>query len=123
MSGNDKNGNLLGELKACIKCKNPFMAKQKQQVCDNCIKLEKLKQELSQGVNSWKIKLEGSIKEMETEVKQIQSKKEIFLERIKKRSALVNKSIDLLKKINESQDEKYIEEYKALFEEMKKEGS
>lgn len=123
MSGNNNNGKLLGELKACIKCRNPFMAKKKQEICDNCIKLEKLKRELSQGVNSWKRELEGSIKVMETEVTQIQNKKEKFLERIKKRTALVSRSIDLLKKINETQDEKYIEEYKALFEEMKKENS
>ncbi len=122
MTGNDKNGNLLGELKACIKCKNPFMAKQKQEVCDNCIKLDLMKQELSQGIKLWKTELEGSIKKMETEVDQIQSKKEIYLERIRKRTVLVNKSINLLKKINETQDEKYIDEYKALFEQMKKEN-
>ncbi|MFX1239448.1 MAG: hypothetical protein ACFFAS_13410 [Promethearchaeota archaeon] len=123
MSNNEKNGKLLGELKACSKCKNPFMAKQDQTVCDNCVKLVKLKQELSQGVNSWKDELEGSIKDMEIEVKEIQNKKQLFLERIKKRTALVNRSIDLLKKINETQDEKYINEYKTLFEKMKNEES
>ena len=120
MPDNDNKGSLLGELKACEKCNNAFMAKPGESVCPNCIALEKIKKELSRGVNEWKRELEGSIKEMKHQVEEIQSKKELYLQRIKNRSSLVKESIDLLKKIDETQDEKYIEEYKALFERMKK---
>ena len=119
MPNNENKGSLLGELKACEKCKNAFMAKPGETVCPNCIALEKLKKELSRGVNKWKKELEGSIKEMKHQVEEIQSKKEMYLQRIRNRSALVKESINLLKKIDETQDEKYIDEYKALFEKMK----
>jgi len=121
MPDNNNKGSLLGEFKACERCKNAFMAQPGETVCENCIKLEQRKKELSEGVTEWKSELEGSIKTMENEVVQIQNKKQQFLDRIKNRTALVNKSIDLLKKIEETQDEKYIEEYKALFEKMKNE--
>ncbi len=119
MTNNDNKGSLLGELKACSNCNNAFMAKPGETVCSNCIALEKRKKELSRGVNEWKEELEGSIKEMKHQIEQIQSKKEMFLQRIKNRSSLVKESIELLKKIDETQDEKYIDEYKALFEKMK----
>ncbi|MFX1277125.1 MAG: hypothetical protein ACFFBP_03425 [Promethearchaeota archaeon] len=122
MPDNDNKGSLLGELKACEKCNNAFMAKPGETVCSNCIALEKRKKELSRGVNEWKEQLEGSIKQMKHQVDEIQSKKEMFLERIKTRSALVKESINLLKKIEETKDEKYIDEYKTLFERMKKEN-
>ena len=47
--------------------------------------------------------------------------KQMYFEKIKKTSNTLNNSVELLKKIEETNDEKYIEEYKKLFEEMKKE--
>jgi len=120
MPNNENKRSLLGELKACEKCKNAFMAKPGETVCPNCIALEKMKKELSRGVNEWKSELEGSIEEMKHQVEEIQSKKEMYLQKIKERSSLVRESIELLKKIDETHDEKYIDEYKALFEKMKK---
>ena len=123
MPEKDNKGSLLGELRGCDRCKNPFMAMPGESICPNCIELERRKEELSQGVNEWKDELVGSIKDMEQEVVAIQSKKQKFLDKIKYRTTLVNKSIDLLKKIEETKDEKYIDEYMALFEQMKKENS
>jgi hypothetical protein len=49
--------------------------------------------------------------------------KKFFLDEIKKRAEALNKSIELIEKIEATNEEKYIEEYKILFEAMKKENS
>ncbi|GAI70223.1 unnamed protein product, partial [marine sediment metagenome] len=47
--------------------------------------------------------------------------KQLYFDKLKKTSTVLNNSVELLKKIEETNDEKYIEQYKKLFEEMKKE--
>jgi hypothetical protein len=126
---------LLLELIACDRCKNPFMMKKgeklrKQEsneeiVCENCIKLEERKKQLELGVIENVIE---SHKEIEASFLEIKEKidfskaefnKQQFLERIKKRSQALTKSIELLQKIDESNEEKYIEDYKKLFDKLK----
>lgn len=126
---------LLLELVACDHCKNPFMMKKgeklrKQEnneeiVCENCIKLEERKKQLQLGVLNNVIE---SHKEIEASILEVKDKinisktefnKQQFLERIKKRSQALTKSIELLQKIDESNEEKYIEDYKKLFDKIK----
>lgn len=125
------------ELISCDRCKNPFMMKrdekQKKQedneeiVCDNCIKLEERKIKLELGVFDRVIE---SQKEIESSIweakKEFETSKPLFnkqkyLAKIKKKAVSLTKSIELLQKIDESEDEKLIEEYKKLFEKMKQE--
>ncbi len=132
MPENDKKGNLLGELVVCSRCKNPFMGKPiegQELVCDNCIKLEERKKELELGVLDNVIEsnkqMDKCIIKMKDclSVEEKQYSKQDFLNSIKKRAKTLTKSIDLLEKIDETQDEKYIDEYKSLFEKMKREDS
>lgn len=130
---------LLLELVACERCKNPFMInkgeKVKKQenneeiVCENCIKLEVRKIQLELGVLNNVIE---SQKEIEASILEVKDKIDIskahfnkkqFLEKIKKKAQKLTKSIELLQKIDESNEEKYIDEYKKLFEELKEENS
>ena len=130
---------LLLELVACERCKNPFMMKKgekirKQEkgeeiVCENCLKLEMRKKQLELGVINNVIE---SHKEIEASILQVKDKidisksnfnKQYFLEKIKKKAQRLAKSIELLQKIDESHEEKYIDEYKKLFEELKDENS
>ncbi len=98
---------LVVALVACSRCGNAFMIKKGQKktdhlVCDNCIRLEERKKQLTESV------------------KESQKIKQIYIDKIKKTSNTLNNSVELLKKIEETNDESYIEEYKKLFEEMKK---
>ena len=130
---------LLLELIACDRCKNPFMMKKgeklrKQEnkeeiVCENCIKLEERKKQLELGVINNVIE---SHKEIEASILEVKNKinipktefnKQQFLERIKKRSQALTKSIELLQKIDEYNEEKYIEDYRKLFEKLKEDLS
>jgi hypothetical protein len=130
---------LLLELIACDRCKNPFMMKKgeklrKQEnkeeiVCENCIKLEERKKQLELGVINNVIE---SHKEIEASILEVKNKinipktefnKQQFLERIKKRSQALTKSIELLQRIDESNEEKYIEDYRKLFEKLKEDLS
>ena len=130
---------LLLELVACSRCKNPFMMNKgeklrKQEnneeiVCENCIKLEERKRQLELGVienvlESQK-EIEASILEVKEkiDISKTEFNKQLFLERIKKRSQALTKSIELLQKIDESSEEKYIEDYKKLFEKLKEDLS
>ncbi|MFW9822195.1 MAG: Trm112 family protein [Candidatus Thorarchaeota archaeon] len=132
-SNSDK---LLLELVACDRCKNPFMMNKgdklklqennQEIVCENCIKLEMRKKQLELGVINNVIE---SQKEIEASILEIKDKidiskaefnKQQFLERIKKKSEVLTKSIELLQKIDESHDEKYIDQYKKLFEKLKR---
>ena len=136
-SNSDKLDSL--ELIACDRCKNPFMMRKgdkikKQEnneeiVCENCIKLEERKKQLELGVLNKVIKsqkeIEASIMEVKDKIdvsKALFNKKQ-FLEEIKKKSQTLTKSIDLIQRIDETNDEKFIEEYKKLFEKMKEEDS
>jgi len=126
-SNNDK---FVLKLVPCARCGNPFMIKSDQLksgelICDNCVKLEQRKKQLASSVIESQKKIKTSIKEYEDKLKleDSQEQKIIFYEKIKKQSEILTKSIVLLKKIEKTNDEKYIEEYKQLFEKLKKESS
>ncbi|MFX1311330.1 MAG: hypothetical protein ACFFHD_01790 [Promethearchaeota archaeon] len=135
-SNSDK---LVLELVACDRCKNPFMMQKgiklkKQQnneeiVCENCVKLEERKKKLELGVLDSVIESQKKIKASIIEVKdkidlsKAVFNKKVYLEKIKKRAQSLTKSIDLLQKIDETNEEKYIEEYKKLFDKMREEDS
>jgi hypothetical protein len=130
MPENEKKSNLLGELVVCSRCKNPFMGKPiegQELVCDNCIKLEERKKELELGVLDNVIEsnkqMDKCIIKMKDclSVEEKQYSKQDYLNSIKKRAQTLTKSIDLLEKIDETQDEAYIEEYKKMFLDMRKE--
>lgn len=122
---------MILELVPCSRCGNPFMKKKEfnrqELICDNCIKLEQRKCELQLEVTNNVIAsnkvMETSINEMKSQltVAKGQFNKQAFLDKIKKRSQALTKSIDLLQKIEESNDEKFIDEYKKLFDKLKKE--
>jgi len=132
MPENDEN-KLILELKPCSRCGNPFMVKMGEEltelVCENCIKLEERKRALQIGVFKRVVevenKMEHSIKEMTNSlsVSKGQFNKQFFLNEIKKRAEILNKSIELIEKIEATNDEKFIDEYKALFDSMKNEYS
>lgn len=120
------------ELKPCSRCGNPFMVKKDAKtsrplVCENCIQLEKRKKELQINVMDSVIEAENkmteSIREMRNELTMTKGtfNKQFFLNKIKRRSQALAKSIDLLEKIEESDDENYVDEYKNLFDKMKRE--
>lgn len=123
------------ELVGCSRCNNPFMMqkgeklskqeKKEEIVCENCIKLEQRKKQLASSVIESQNEIKSAIKEYEDklELEKSQEKKKVFYEKIKKQSEILTKSIDLLKKIEETNDEKYFEEYKKHFEKLKKETS
>ncbi len=134
MPGHDENSNFVLELKPCDRCGNPFMVKigeikpDQELVCDNCIKLEQRKKELMLGVFDKVLevenKMEDSINEMKSQLNVAKGKfnKEFFLKQIKQRAHTLKKSIELVEKIEETNDEEFIEEYVNLFEKLKKEN-
>lgn len=122
-SNDDK---LVVALVACSRCGNPFMIKKGQKktgnlVCENCIKLEHRKQELSDSVKASQKEIENSIKGYKSSLRVAKSQqiKQIYFDKIKKTSDVLTQSVELLKKIEDTKDEKYIEEYKKLFDKMK----
>ncbi|MBY9014060.1 MAG: hypothetical protein KGD68_00065 [Candidatus Lokiarchaeota archaeon] len=119
---------LIVALVVCSRCGNAFMIKKGQKssdnlVCDNCIRLEQRKRQLTDSVKESQKEIESSIKGYKNSLRGAKSQqiKQIYFDKIKKTSTTLNKSVELLKKIEETNEEKYIEEYKKLFEEMKKE--
>jgi len=123
-----KEDKLIVALVVCSRCGNAFMIKKGQKktddlVCDNCIKLEQRKKQLSDSVKESQKEIESSIRGYKKSLRVAKSQqiKQIYFDKIKKTSNTLNKSVELIKKIEETKDEKYIEEYKKLFEEMKKE--
>ena len=62
-----------------------------------------------------------SIEEMKNALKLVKSqyRKDLYKEKIKKKSESLTKSVELLQKIRETNDERYIDEYKKLFEKLK----
>ncbi|MHA2474694.1 MAG: hypothetical protein ACXAES_15840 [Promethearchaeota archaeon] len=136
MSNSDK---LVLELVACDRCKNPFMmnkgeklTKQKYHeeiVCENCIKLEERKRKLELGVINNVIEsqkeIEVSILEVKDNIDISRAKfnKHQFLEKIKKKAQALTKSVELLQKIDESNEEKFIDEYKKLFDKLREKYS
>ena len=118
---------LIVALVVCSRCGNTFMIKKGQKksdnlVCDNCIRLEQRKKQLADSVKESQKEIESSIKGYKNSLRVAKSQqiKQIYFDKIKKTSNTLNNSVELLKKIEETNDEKYIEEYKKLFEEMKK---
>jgi ssDNA-binding Zn-finger/Zn-ribbon topoisomerase 1 len=118
---------LVVALVACSRCGNAFMIKKGQKktddlVCDNCIRLEERKKQLSDSVKESQKEIESSIKAYKNSLRVAKSQqiKQIYFDKIKKTSKTLNNSVDLLKKIEKTNDERYIEEYKKLFEEMKR---
>jgi len=136
-NGNNKNLKNLA-LRACDRCKNAFFAENytegQELVCDNCIKLEQRKNELELGVlenviesnkqmDTCIIEMKNNLtvnKEINDTMEKKPYSKQEYLTNIKKRAKTLTKSIDLLEKIDETQDEEYIDEYKSLFEKMKR---
>ncbi|MFX1378159.1 MAG: hypothetical protein ACFFA4_03625 [Promethearchaeota archaeon] len=125
-SNNDK---FVLKLIPCVRCGNPFMVKNDQPksgdvICDNCIKLEERKKQLASSVIESQKEIKSSIKEYEDKIQfeESQEIKKIFYDKIKKQSEILTRSIELLKKIEETNDETYIEEYKRLFDKLKKEN-
>ncbi len=123
---------LIVELVACSRCGNPFMVEKRKKssgdlVCDNCIKLEQRKKQLALGVIDNVIESQkeigDSIMEVKNKISQSQSNKQFFLEKIKRKSEALTKSIELLQKIDETKEEKFIDEYKKFFEKLKKDYS
>ena len=119
---------LVVALVACSRCGNAFMIKKGQKksdhlVCDNCIRLEQRKKQLSDSVKESQKEIESSIKGYKNSLRVAKSQKikQIYFDKIKKTSNTLNNSVELLKKIEETNDEKYIEKFKKLFEEMKEE--
>ncbi len=124
----EPNDKLIVALVECSRCGNPFMIKKGQKksgelICDNCIKLEQRKKQLADSVIESQKNLENSIKGYKSSLRVAKSQqiKQIFFDKIKKTSTVLNNSVELLKKIEDTKDEKYIEQYKKLFEKMKKE--
>ncbi len=124
-SNDDK---LIVALVVCSRCGNPFMIKKGQKktgnlICDNCIKLEQRKNFLADSVKESQKEIENSIKGYKSSLRVAKSQqiKQIYFEKIKKTSDVLNRSVALLKKIEETNDEKYIEEFKKLFDKMKEE--
>jgi len=125
---NDKK--FVLELVPCSRCGNPFMKPKDKKisdelVCDNCIKLELRKKQLSNSVLDVQKDIESSIKDFKNQLRlaKYQKTKEMYFDKIKNRSKLLSRSVELLKKIDETNDEKYIDEYKRLFELLKKDYS
>ena len=126
---------LLLELVACDRCNNAFMMQKgeklkKQQnneelICDNCLKLEQRKKELTSSMVESQNQIKNSIKKYEDQLESAQSQeiKKFYYEKIKKQSEILTKSVELLKKIKETNDEKYIEEYKILFDKLRNQNS
>lgn len=125
---NDKK--FVLELVPCSRCGNPFMKPKgkcnlEELVCDNCIKLEKRKKQLTNSVKDVQKDIEISIKDFKNQLRLAKSQKtkEMYFDKIKERSKLLSRSVELLKKIDETKDEKYIEEYKKLYERLKQDYS
>ena len=117
------------ELKPCSRCGNPFLVNKDEDlktiVCENCIKLEQRKRELQLGVFDKVIevenKMEASINEMKNALTLSKGafNKQFYMDKIKKRAEALWKSIELIEKIEETKEEKYIDEYKNMFEKLK----
>ena len=125
---NDKK--FVLELVPCSRCGNPFMKPKgikmpEDFICDNCIKLERRKKQLTESVIDVQKDIETSIKDFKNNLRLAKSQKtkEMYFDKIKDRSKLLSRSVELLKKIAETNDEKYIEEYKKLYERLKQDFS
>ncbi|MFX1323164.1 MAG: hypothetical protein ACFFAQ_16125 [Promethearchaeota archaeon] len=127
----DSDGNkLIVKLVKCSRCGNPYMIKKGdkasgEMICENCIKLEQRKKRLANSVIESQKIMQISIEEMKNALKLAKSqyRKDLYKEKIKKKSGSLTKSVELLQKIRETNEEKYIDEYKKLFEKLKQNSS
>lgn len=124
-----EDNKLIVKLVSCTRCGNAFMIQKGQKksedlVCDNCLKLEERKKALSKSVEESQKEYERNIKEYKNQLRNARSQqiKQLYFDKIKERSAALSTSVELLKKIRETNDEKYIEEYKKLFEKLKEDN-
>ena len=123
----DSNYNTLrAKCDSCTRCGNAFMIQKGQKtsqelVCDNCIKLEQRKKILSESVIESQKETQTNIKEFKNQLRSAKSQqiKQLYFDKLKEESEYLSKSIELLKKIEETNDEKYILQYKKLFEKLK----
>ena len=69
-------------------------------------------------------KMENSINEMKSQLNVAKGtfNKQFFLKQIKRRADTLKKSIELIEKIDDTNDEKFIEDYINLFEKLKNEN-
>jgi hypothetical protein len=69
-------------------------------------------------------KMEDSINEMKSQLNVAKGtfNKQFFLKQIKRRAEALKKSIELVEKIEETNDEEFIEDYVNLFEKLKREN-
>ena len=122
--------NFVLKLIPCARCGNPFMVNKDKKnssefICENCLNLEQRKIQLALSVKESQKEIESTIKQYEDQLKSTdnQDTKQMYYEEILKKSEILTNSIELLKKIEETNDEKYIDEYKQLFEKLKKEAA
>ncbi len=133
MPENNDLSKLIVELKSCSRCGNAFMTKKGEDptdlVCENCIELEQRKRELQIGVLEDVVevgnRMEDSINEMKSQltIHRAGFNKQFFLDKIKKRTQSLMKSMELIEKIEDSKEEKFLDEYKDLFNKMKSDTS
>lgn len=121
------NDDFVLKLVPCARCGNPFMVKADQRnssdiICENCIKLEQRKKQLALSVKESQKEIKTSLKQYEDQLELANSQdiKQMYYEKIKNHSDILTKSVELLEKIEETNEEKYIEEYKKLFDKLKK---
>jgi len=83
--------------------------------------LEQKKKQLADSIKESQKEIENSIKSLKSSLRVAKSQqiKQIYFEKIKKTSNVLNRSVELLKKIEETNDEEYIEKFKKLFDKMK----
>jgi len=67
--------------------------------------------------------MEASIQEMKNSltISKGSFNKQFYIDKIKKRAEALWKSIELIEKIEDTKEEKHIDEYKELFEKLKNE--
>ncbi|MFW9951098.1 MAG: hypothetical protein ACFFKA_13350 [Candidatus Thorarchaeota archaeon] len=125
---NPNNEKMILKLVACSRCGNPFMIKKGHKstdklICDNCIKLEERIRLLTNSVIETQKVIEIDLKNFKNSLRLARSQqiKQKYFDKIKHSSDVLSKSIELIQKIKETSDEKYIDEYKFLFDQMKKE--
>lgn len=110
------------ELTPCKSCGNPFFKDKNytSDICENCILLEQRRKRTAP------LKLDNevmgeAIEEMRIKLNLTRSsmKQEDIKKKIKSKSDLLSKSVELLRKFEETGDESYIEEYQRVFQILK----
>ena len=102
MPDSDDN-KLIVKLVQCSRCGNAFMIqkgqpKTEELVCDNCLKLEERKKNLSHSVEESQKQMESHIKDYKNQLRTAKSQqiKQIYFEKIKKQSTALSKSVEFV---------------------------